>query len=186
MRKLNARRVGFIGGIGVVALVAAWGSYRHIFDVTRTAGQPMEIAVALPLSVDGMLLVASLAMAEDKANGRRPRGWARFAFWLGAVISIAANVSSIVVHRGIDPLGIGVAAWAPVALLVVTEIMAKPGKPAKDALRSAAALKGAETRKRNAARKTRRPRAPKQATAVATAVPVSPGMPPLELELEEA
>lgn len=182
MRKLNARRAGFIGGIGTVALVAAWGSYRHIFDVTRIAGQPMEIAVALPLSVDGMLLVASLAMAEDKAHSRRPRGWARFAFWLGAVISIAANVSSIVVHRGLDPLGIGVAAWAPIALLVVTEIMAKPGKPAKDALRSEAARRGAETRKANAARKSnRKPRAPRAPKAI----PTSPGMPPLDLELVE-
>ncbi|HZN76042.1 MAG TPA: DUF2637 domain-containing protein [Micromonosporaceae bacterium] len=126
---INYRRVGYITSIGSVALIAAWGSYRHMLDVASQAGQPIEVAATLPLSVDGMLLCATLAMGDDKANGRNPRTWARFAFWLGAVISVSANIASTVVHRGIDPLSIGVAAWAPIALLVVTEIMARPGKP---------------------------------------------------------
>lgn len=128
------RRAGYITSIGTVALIAAWGSYRHMLDVATQAGQPIEVAATLPLSVDGMLLCATLAMADDKVHGRSPRAWARFAFWLGAVISISANIASTVVHRGIDPLSIGVAAWAPIALLVVTEIMARPGKlrPAED------------------------------------------------------
>lgn len=134
-KNLNYRRIGYIVSIGTVALVAAWGSYRHMLDVATIAHQPIEIAATLPLSVDGMLLAATLAMADDKANGRRPRAWARFAFWLGATISVAANISSTVVHNGPNPLSIGVAAWAPIALLVVTEIMARPGKlePAEQA-----------------------------------------------------
>jgi hypothetical protein len=126
---INYRKVGYILSIGSVAAVAAWGSYRHMLDVATIGGQPIEIAATLPLSVDGMLLAATLAMADDKANGRQPRPWARFAFWLGATISVAANISSTVVHNGPNPLSIGVAAWAPIALLVVTEIMARPGKP---------------------------------------------------------
>lgn len=131
---INYRRTGYIVSIGTVALIAAWGSYRHMLDVATIAGQPIEVAATLPLSVDGMLLVATLAMADDKASGRSPRAWARFAFWLGAVISVSANIASTVVHNGADPLSIGVAAWAPIALLVVTEIMARPGrvKPAED------------------------------------------------------
>lgn len=125
---INYRRVGYGMSIGTVALIAAWGSYRHMLDVATIAGQPIEVAATLPLSVDGMLLVATLAMADDKANGRQPRPWARFAFWLGATISVAANIASTVVHNGAAPLSIGVAAWAPIALLVVTEIMARPGK----------------------------------------------------------
>jgi hypothetical protein len=174
MRKLNARRVGYAVSITLVAAIAAWSSYKHLLDVARIAGQPIEVAGALPLSVDGMLVVASLAMSEDKANGRRPRSWARFAFWLGAIMSVAANIASIVVHRGVDPLGIGVAAWAPIALLVVTEIMARPGRPSKDVVRSEAARRGAQTRKDNATKRTRKPRTRKPVTA-----PVSPGFGPV-------
>lgn len=175
MRKtLTARRVGYISSIGTVALIAAWVSYRHLSEVATTAGQPAEVAYVLPLSVDGMLLAATLAMADDKAEGRQPRGWARFAFWLGATISVAANIASTIVDNGINPLSIGVAAWAPIALLVTTEIMARKGKPNKDAARSEAAKRGAETRKANAT-KPRRRRARKPASA-----PVSPGFAPVD------
>lgn len=177
------RRNGYIAAIGTVATIAAWGSYRHMADVATIAGQPIEVASTLPLSVDGMLLVATLAMADDKANGRKPRSWARFAFWLGATISVAANIASTVVHNGPNPLSIGVAAWAPIALLVVTEIMAKPGVPNKDVARSEAAKRGAEKRKANAAKpRPRSRRKPAQA-------PVSPawaieGRQPTEAELD--
>lgn len=173
-RRPTARQLGYAVSITLVAGIAAWSSYKHLLDVARIAGQPIEVAAALPLSVDGMLVVATLAMSEDKANGRRPRSWARFAFWLGATISVAANIASIVVHRGIDPLGIGVAAWAPIALLVVTEIMARPGRPSKDAQRSEAAKRAAQTRKANAAKRTRK-RTRKPVTA-----PVSPGYGPVQ------
>jgi hypothetical protein len=79
-----------------------------------------------------MLLVASLAIAEDKAHARHPRGWARFAFWLGGSVSVSANIASVVVHYGLDPLSIAVSGWPPVALLVVVEIMAKPGRAKSD------------------------------------------------------
>lgn len=171
MNSIFTRRTGYIAAIGTVATIAAWGSYRHMADVATIAGQPIEVASTLPLSVDGMLLVATLAMADDKANGRKPRAWARFAFWLGATISVAANIASTVVHNGPNPLSIGVAAWAPIALLVVTEIMAKPGTPNKDVARSEAAKRGAEKRKANAAKpRTRSRRKP-------NAAPVSPGAP---------
>lgn len=130
--RITARKIGYAVSIGTVALIAAWVSYRHLREVATVGGQPIEVAAVLPLSVDGMLLAATLAMADDKAEGRRPRGWARLAFWLGATISVAANVASTVVDNGINPLSIGVAAWAPVALLVVTEIMARKGKPIED------------------------------------------------------
>jgi hypothetical protein len=108
--------------------VAAWNSYWHMVALAVRAHQDPALAYSLPGSVDGMLLVATLAMAEDKAQGRTPRGWARFAFWLGACVSIAANVASVVVSHGPDPLSIAVSAWPPVALLVVVEIMARPGR----------------------------------------------------------
>lgn len=121
------RRIAYALSIGTVAGVAAWGSYWHQVDVATLAHQAGTLAHTLPLSVDGMLVVATLAMSEDKAQGRKPRGWARFAFWLGAVVSVAANIASTAVHYG-DPLSVAVSMWAPIALLVVVEIMARPGK----------------------------------------------------------
>lgn len=123
-----SRRFAFGASFLVVAGVAAINSYEHMRDVAVLGHQKEWLASTLPLSVDGMLIIASLAMAEDKAQDRRPRGWARVAFWFGAVVSLAANVASTAVHHG-DVLSIGVAAWPPLALLVVTEILARPGKP---------------------------------------------------------
>jgi hypothetical protein len=42
-------------------------------------------------------------------------------------------MASVVVHHSRDPLFIAVSAWPPVALLVVVEIMARPGKPKTNA-----------------------------------------------------
>lgn len=124
------RRIGYILGFGIVAGIAAWASYWHQVDVATLAHQPAKLAYALPLSVDGMLVVATMAMGEDKANRRHPRRWARFAFWLGATVSIAANITSTAVHYG-DIISIVVSAWAPVCFLASVEIVSRPGKPRK-------------------------------------------------------
>lgn len=150
LNTLNYRRIGYIAAIGSVAVVAARVSYSHIFDVTRIAGQPADVAAVLPVAIDGMLLAATLAMAEDKANGRQPRGWARFGFWFGAGISLACNVASTVVHAAVAPalmpLAIFIAALAPALLLITVEIMARPGKPTVEAARPAKAPKTPEQR----------------------------------------
>jgi len=123
-----ARRGAYVLSIGTVTGVAALASYEHQVDVATLAHQATLLAHTLPLSIDGMLLVATLAMSEDKANGRKPRGWARFGFWFGAAVSTAANIASTVVHYG-DPLSIAWSMVAPIVLLIVVEIMARPGKP---------------------------------------------------------
>jgi hypothetical protein len=122
------RRLAFGASFLIVAGVAAVNSYEHMRDVALLGHQSLVLASTLPLSVDGLLIIASLAMAEDKAQRRHPRMWARLAFWFGAVVSLAANIASTAVHHG-DPLSIGVAAWPPVALLIAVEIMARPGQP---------------------------------------------------------
>src|SRR5678809_1129950 len=75
------------------------------------------------------MLIATLAMAEDKAGNRMPRAWARVAFWTGAAVSVAANIASTLVHYGPEPLALAVAGWAPIALLLAIEVVARPGKP---------------------------------------------------------
>ena len=125
----NWRRAGYILSFLMVAGVAARVSYSHIRDVALFGHQPGEVATLLPLAVDGMMLIATLAIAEDKAANRNPRGWARFGFWFGAVISTVCNIAATVVQYGWEPLAIGIAALAPVLLLLAIEIVARPGKP---------------------------------------------------------
>lgn len=123
------RRAGYAVSFVLVAGVAAYVSYGHIAEVARLAHQEEGLAKVLPLSVDGLMLIATLAMAEDKAANRMPRGWARVTFWIGAAVSVAANIASTLVHYGPDVLALAVAGWAPVALLLAIEVVARPGKP---------------------------------------------------------
>lgn len=122
------RRCAFGASFLTVAGVAAVNSYQHMRDVAVLGHQPYLLASTLPLSVDGLLVIASLAMAEDKAQNRHARWWARIAFWFGATVSVVANIASTAVLYG-DPLSIAVSAWPPIALLIAVEIMARPGKP---------------------------------------------------------
>ncbi len=154
------RRLAFGVSFLIVAGVAAVNSYEHMRDVALLGHQPNLLASTLPLSVDGLLVIASLAMAEDKAQYRHPRTWARIAFWFGAVVSETANIASTAVHHG-DALSIGVAAWPPLALLVVVEIMTRPGRPNNGQVQHSA------------------PHAP-------AAAPTSPGMPPVVADTAEA
>jgi len=128
-RNTKWRRIGLVIAFAVVAGTAAVSSYTHIRDVALYGHQSPLVAHLLPLSIDGMLLIASIAMGDDRANNRRPRGWARFGFWGGAAVSTAANIAATVVAWGAAPLGIFVAAIAPLMLLVSIEIVSRPGKP---------------------------------------------------------
>lgn len=151
LRSGGTRQLGYFIAIGVVAGVAARVSYSHIRDVTLIAGQAADVAALLPLSVDGMLMAASLAMSQDKARGLQPRVWARVGFWLGATISVVCNIADTLVHasgtvasaRAIVPadmlsdqqllgMAVFVAVLAPLLLLITVEIMALPGKPIQD------------------------------------------------------
>lgn len=123
------RRIGYIVSFLAVAGVAAYVSYGHIADVAVLAHQPRLLAQLLPFSVDGLMLISTLALAEDKAANRSRRPWAVFAFWFGAAVSIAANIASTWVHYGPEPLALAVAGWAPIALLIAVEVVSKPGKP---------------------------------------------------------
>lgn len=171
---VTSRRFATRMSVGVVAAVAGYNSYGHQYDVAIMAHQPERFAWALPFSVDGMLLAASVAMAEDKAEGRRPRLWAVIAFWLGAAVSVSANVASVIVHYGFDWLAIGVSAWPPIALLITVEVLARKGRPVKnpnrvEGGRRAAATRATKTTKKRPTTRRRKP----------VSSPVSPGAVPV-------
>lgn len=170
LTRLNWLRIGKTASFLVVGGVAAFVSYRHIYEVAVLAHQPQALAVALPLSVDGLLVVAAIAKHEDKVENRKPRTWATTGFWLGAAVSVAANLASTWVHYGLEPLPLAVAAWAPIALLWCVEIVSRKGK----LIASEVALPLQELQVPTAAEMAELPEAP---TSPAPAAPGRPRIP---------
>lgn len=98
----------------VVALVAAAASYGHMLDVALMAGEPLWIARAFPVTVDGLVL-AALRRGHD---GRR---W----LVLGVAVSIAGNVLAKFpdVAATAGPV---VSAWPPLALYGTHRLLYRP------------------------------------------------------------
>lgn len=109
----------------VVAAVAGFASYRHIYTVAADAGEHPAVAAVLPLAIDGLILVATLAMLDDKRHDRHPRMSARVALAFGVAATLAANIASA------EPTVTArlVAAVPAVSFLLAVEVLARTGKP---------------------------------------------------------
>ncbi|PWU47819.1 hypothetical protein DLJ46_13530 [Micromonospora globispora] len=70
---MNPTRFARDASTVAVASIAAWSSWRHMVHVALKFGDRPEVAYVLPISVDGMLIVASTAMLDDKRAGRPVR-----------------------------------------------------------------------------------------------------------------
>ncbi|GIF49342.1 hypothetical protein Afe04nite_38810 [Asanoa ferruginea] len=106
---------------GAVACIAAWSSWTHMVHVALKFGERPEVAYVLPISVDGMLLVASTAIVNDRRAHRPVRWSARTALLTGVGASIAANIAAAQPTLGARI----VAAWPAVALLLVVEMLSR-------------------------------------------------------------
>jgi hypothetical protein len=107
----------------VVAAVAAYASYQHQRAFALHGGADAASAGLWPLSVDGLLLLATAALlrsGRDHSSRRvRLAGW--LAFGLGIGVSLAANIASAPTLAWQPVL---VAGWPPVALLFAVELLA--------------------------------------------------------------
>lgn len=121
---MNLTRLTSTVGAAAVAGIAAWSSWSHMVGVALAVGERSNVAYVMPLSVDGLLVVASAAMVDDKRAGLRPRLSARIAFAVGVAASLGANVAHA--HPTIGARM--VAAWPAVALLLVVELLSRRGK----------------------------------------------------------
>jgi hypothetical protein len=74
-----------------VAAFAAVVSYCHIYGLGRAHGQDGTAARLLPLSVDGLIVAASLVLSHEARNGRDTPRLARFMLWLGIAATIGAD-----------------------------------------------------------------------------------------------
>nr|WP_078862840.1 DUF2637 domain-containing protein [Streptomyces sp. NRRL F-5123] len=109
----------------VVAAVAAYASYEHQRTFALRGGADRAGAALWPLSVDGLLLLATMGRLKPGENSsHRTRRAVRLAFVLGIAISLAANVAAAPRFTWQPVL---VAGWPPVALLLAVELLAQQG-----------------------------------------------------------
>ncbi|MGW3352156.1 DUF2637 domain-containing protein [Nonomuraea rubra] len=105
----------------VLAAIAAAISYRHLHMLAMRHGETAWSAALLPISVDGMILAASLTLLADSRRGRRggPLPWGLLI--LGSLASVGANIAVA------EPSLIGriVAAWPAIALIGGMELAFK-------------------------------------------------------------
>ncbi|MEV5846179.1 DUF2637 domain-containing protein [Streptomyces sp. NPDC051985] len=105
----------------VVAGVAAYASYVHQRSFALQAGADPVSASLWPLSVDGLLLLATLGLLKpEDDDGHRARWAVRTAFLLGFAVSLAANVAAA---PRLEWRSVLVAGWPPVALLLSVELL---------------------------------------------------------------
>ena len=102
-----------------VAAFAAVVSYSHIYGLGRAHGQDGTAARLLPLSVDGLILAASLVLLHEARNDRDAPRLARFMLWLGIAATIGANIAY---GAGYGLLGALISAWPAVAFIGSVEI----------------------------------------------------------------
>lgn len=121
---MNATTFTSRASAGLVAAIAGFASYNHIVKVAREAGEHLSVAAVLPLSIDGLIVVGTMAMLDDKRNGRRPRLSARVALGFGVVATLCANVASA---RPTMTARL-VAAVPALAFLIAVEVLARTGR----------------------------------------------------------
>ena len=102
-----------------VAAFAAVISYSHIYDLGRAHGQAGTASRLLPLSVDGLILAASLVLLHEARNGRQSPALARCMLGLGVGATVAANVAYGAAY---GPLGAVISAWPAVAFIGAAEM----------------------------------------------------------------
>jgi hypothetical protein len=105
----------------VVAGVAAYASYVHQREFASQGGADSVSASLWPLSVDGLLLLATVGLLKPSGfHNRRARGAVWSAFLLGIAVSLAANIAAAPALAWKPVL---VAGWPPVALLLSVELL---------------------------------------------------------------
>ena len=106
----------------VVAGVAAYASYEHQRDFALHGGADPTSAALWPLSVDGLLLLTTVALLTPRgAASRRTQVTVWLGFLLGIAVSLAANIAAA---PSLSWQPIVVAGWPPVALLLSVELLA--------------------------------------------------------------
>ncbi|PRX48702.1 uncharacterized protein DUF2637 [Prauserella shujinwangii] len=111
------RTAGLVSG-ALVALVAAIASYTHMRELAAAHGEAW-LAFLVPLSVDGLLVVASLVIV----NARRSRGETPWLAWTALIVGVLVSLAANVAAAEPDLVSRLVAAWPPLAFAVSFELV---------------------------------------------------------------
>ncbi|WP_116042937.1 DUF2637 domain-containing protein [Amycolatopsis palatopharyngis] len=107
----------------LVALGAAYASYRHGREFAMRFGADEATAAIWPLIVDGILTTATVELWKT-TNPGRSAGGGRWAAWLafvfGVCLSLCANVAAA---PELSVFAVAVAACPPLALLLAVELL---------------------------------------------------------------
>lgn len=128
------RLTAIVAGIPVGA-VALYNSYFHIVKLSVEHSQSQTASHLGPVSIDGMMLVASVVVVA------RPGNWmARVSFALGAMLTLGANVWSV---GRMDPWGLilaGSPAVASIMSALMIEGLCLPARPKRKKRRKPATI----------------------------------------------
>ncbi len=116
-----------VGTVVTVAAVAAVMSYGHLMSVAAEQGE--DIAVLFPLSVDGLIVAASLVLLVRRRSGQPGGALA----WCGLLVGVAATVAGNIASAEPTALARVVAAWPPVAFALSYELLLSLIRPAASA-----------------------------------------------------
>ncbi|MGC7096779.1 DUF2637 domain-containing protein [Amycolatopsis lurida] len=103
----------------LVALGAAYASYRHGRDFALRFGSDHTTAAIWPLIVDGLLIIATVELWKGPTH-QTGRWAAWLAFALGISLSLCANIAAA---PNLSAFAIAVAACPPLALLLAVELL---------------------------------------------------------------
>ncbi|WP_394616544.1 DUF2637 domain-containing protein [Lentzea sp. JNUCC 0626] len=102
----------------LVALGAAYASYRHGREFALRFGADETTAAIWPLIVDGLLTTATVELWKTGHGSGRWKAWLAFVF--GIVLSLCANVAAA---PELSVFAVAVAACPPLALLLAVELL---------------------------------------------------------------
>lgn len=121
----------------LLAAIAAVVSYSHMYDLALRHGEPAWRAALFPLSVDGMVVAASMTLLSDARQGRRGGLLPWGLLILGSLASLAANIAvadptmwSRIIH-----------AWPSVALIGGYELLMRQFRAGAACVRNAHAVR---------------------------------------------
>jgi Protein of unknown function (DUF2637) len=104
----------------LVALGAAYASYRHGQEFASRFGADQTTAAIWPLIVDGLLTTATVELWK---TGQR-RGGGRWAAWLAFVFGISLSLcANVAAAPELNVFAVAVAACPPLALLLAVELL---------------------------------------------------------------
>lgn len=113
-------RITTAAAVVVIGAIAAVVSFRHALEVVRVHGESGPTSYLAPLTVDGLVLVASMVLLDCSRHGEPSPVLARGALGLGIGATVAVNVLHGIAH---GPIGATVAAWPAVCLVLVVELL---------------------------------------------------------------